>query len=213
MKTVEPLKDTIVIPVIEEELFVGKKEYDAGGVRVTTHVEALPVERTVNIRTERVDVERRAVDRPITEKEEAYRDRAFDLPSYTEEPFITKRARVVEEIRIHKDTTERVERVHDTLRHTDVELSEIPGEPRFDKAFYLAHFQRHYEPLRYSFEWIAPAYRFGEDLGRRMPNVEWTAVEIKAKPLWEEKNPGTWERFCEAIRAGWARLNEKVEKL
>src|SRR5688572_10328409 len=33
----------IVIPVIEEELRVGKREFDAGGVRVSTHVSARPV--------------------------------------------------------------------------------------------------------------------------------------------------------------------------
>ena len=57
-----------MIPVIEEELQVGKREVDAGGVRITTHVSALPVEKAVTIREERVNIERRIVDRALDDE-------------------------------------------------------------------------------------------------------------------------------------------------
>lgn len=204
----------IVIPVVDEELRVGKREYDAGGVRVTTHVSARPVDQTITVREERVNVQRRVVDRPIDEGDEAYRDRAFDLTSFTEEPLVTKRAHVVEEIRIHKDSTERVERIQDTLRHTDVRVSELAGEQlpgkvgqqqRFDKGFYTDHYNKTYAGQNYSFEYVEPAYRFGEGMRYDFAERDWDSAELKARPLWEKKHPGTWEKFREAIRAGWHR--------
>jgi uncharacterized protein (TIGR02271 family) len=123
----------IVIPVIQEELSVGKREVEVGGVRVATHVTARPVAKSVTIVEEDIKIERRVVDRPITEADEAFRDRSLEVRASAEEPTITKRAHVVEEIRIHKDRTERVETVNDTLRHTDVQLSEVPGERRTER--------------------------------------------------------------------------------
>ncbi len=206
-------KDTIVIPVIREEMQVGKREYDSGGIRVTTHVTAKPVEKTVMVREEHVEIRRKVVDRPLDGADEAaYRDRAFDLASYSEEPLLVKMARVVEEVHIHKDVTERTERVHDTLRHTDVQVSELAAEVAFDPATYYEHFKTNYDAKRYNFETFAPAYRFGEDLHRAGPRTEWTSVEQRAKPMWEAKNPGTWDHYRTAIRAGFDRLRAKVKR-
>jgi uncharacterized protein (TIGR02271 family) len=125
----------IVIPIVEEEMSIGKREVDAGGVRVSTHVTARPVNKTVTVIEERINVERRVVDRPIDDgRPDTFGDRSFELKATAEEPFITKRAHVVEEIRIHKDRTERVEAVDDTLRHTEVELSELPDRRRLDAS-------------------------------------------------------------------------------
>jgi len=179
-----PTED-VVIPVVREELRIGKQAIDAGGVRVTTHVPARPVEKTVTIREERVNIERRIVDRPIEDYDEVFRDRQLELKAMSEEPLIAKRAHVVEEIRVHKDTTERVEHVHDTLRHTDVELSELPSE--------------HGGQTRS----LGPAYEFGRQIRARMPGRTWLELEGQARARWEETNPGTWDRYGDAVRAGW----------
>ena len=82
---------------------------------------------------ERITVNRRVVDRPIDDGQaDTFRDRSLEIKASAEEPIITKRAHVVEEIRIHKDRTERVETVNDTLRHTEVELSELPDRRRME---------------------------------------------------------------------------------
>jgi uncharacterized protein (TIGR02271 family) len=123
----------LVIPIVEEELSVGKREIDAGGVRVATHVTARPVAKSVTVIEERINVERRVVDHPIDDgRPDTFRDRSLEIKASAEEPVITKRAHVVEEIRIHKDRTERVETVNDTLRHTEVELSELPDRRRLE---------------------------------------------------------------------------------
>jgi stress response protein YsnF len=52
-----------VIPVYEEELKVGKRTVEQGHVRVRVYTVERPVEEGVNLREERVAVERRPVDR------------------------------------------------------------------------------------------------------------------------------------------------------
>lgn len=195
--------DELVIPIIEEELRVGTREVERGGVRIATHVNAVPVEKTVTIRDERVTIERRVVDRPIDPKDEAFRDRMIDLEAMSEEPVITKRVHVVEEIRIHKERTERTERIDDTLRHTEVEISNLPGTRVFDAAPYEDHFRQRYG-ANHDFKKFAPAYEFGERTFRANGG-EWTNAEAFARGTWEKQNPGTWDRYGDAVRAGWMR--------
>ncbi len=193
----------IVVPVIREDLQVGTREIDAGGVRIASHVREVPVEQTVTIREEKVTVERRIIDRPINETDEAFRDRTFDLKAFAEEPLVTKRARVVEEIRIHKDRDEKMAKVNDTLRHTDVKIVELPSARAFDVSRYRDHFAKTYAG-RYELETVAPAYEFGERLSRSGAS-DFAAIEGSAKTAWERSNPGTWERFRDAIVTGWKR--------
>jgi len=117
----------LVIPIVQEELEIGKRVVESGGVRVSTRVRSVPVEKTVTIREERVTVERRVIDRPLGERDRAFEERAYELKASAEEPFITKRAHIVEEIRVHKDASEHEEKIQDRLRRTDVDVTEIPG--------------------------------------------------------------------------------------
>lgn len=197
--------EDIVVPVIREELHVGTREVDAGGVRVSSHVREIPVEQTITVREERVTIERRVIDRPIGDGDEAFRERSFDLKESHEEPVVTKRAHVVEEIRIHKDRNERVQTVNDTLRHTDVQLRDLPGERAFDASAYREHFAKAYGNGS-KLETFAPAYEFGERLSRRNPASEWKTLEGEARSAWEQRNPGTWDKFKDAVFAGWQRL-------
>src|SRR5215207_6547886 len=112
------------IPVIEEELRVGKREVEGGGVRVRTRVVERPVEEAVRLREERVHVERRPVNRPVSEADlNAFREGTFELRERSEEAVVDKTARVVEEVAINKEVGERRE----TVRKTDVDVDENIG--------------------------------------------------------------------------------------
>jgi len=116
------------IPVIEEELRVGKREVEGGGVRVRTRVVERPVEEAVRLREERVNVERRPVNRPVSEADlNAFREGTFELRERSEEAVVDKTARVVEEVAINKEVGERTETVRDTVRSTDVDVEETAG--------------------------------------------------------------------------------------
>lgn len=119
------------IPVVREELRVGKREVEGGGARVTTEVTERPVEEQVTLRDETVNVERRPVDRPADASTiDAFKEGTFEVREREEQAVVEKQARVVEEVVINKEAQERTETVRDTARHTHVNVEEIPGETR-----------------------------------------------------------------------------------
>jgi uncharacterized protein (TIGR02271 family) len=114
-----------VIPIIEEELQVGKREVEGGGVRVQTHVTEKPVQEQVTLREEHVKVERHPVNREVTDSDLAnFKEGEINITTRAEEAVVSKQARVVEEVEIGKQVTERQETVGDTVRRTDVEVDE-----------------------------------------------------------------------------------------
>jgi uncharacterized protein (TIGR02271 family) len=119
------------IPVIEENLRVGKREVEGGGVRIRTRVVERPVEEAVRLREERVNVERRPVNRPVSEADlSAFREGQFELRERSEEAVVAKEARVVEEVAVNKEVGERTETVRDTVRSTDVDVEETGTKAR-----------------------------------------------------------------------------------
>ena len=120
------------IPVVEEELRVGKQQVSRGGVRVHSRVTERPVREQVSLKDEHVHVERRPVDRPLTAADEAgaFRERSVEATETAERAVVGKEARVVEEVLVKKDTDRRVETVTDTVRRTDVDVEKIPGETK-----------------------------------------------------------------------------------
>ncbi len=112
-----------VIPIVEEQLVVGKRDVERGGVRVRSYVTETPVSEQIRLRNEQVNVERRAVDQPLSAAEgDAFRERTIDMTATGEEAVVGKTARVVEEVVVSKTADERTETVSDTVRRTDVEI-------------------------------------------------------------------------------------------
>ena len=118
-----------VIPVVEEQLVVGKRQVDRGGVRVRAYTVETPVQENVSLRQERVDVERRAVNAPAADAATLFQERDLELVETSEEVVIAKETRIVEELSVHKDAGQRVETVNDTVRHTEVEVDQVSPDP------------------------------------------------------------------------------------
>ncbi len=111
------------IKVMEERLRVGKREVAGGAVRVRSYIVERPVEENVRLHQERVDVERRPVDRPATAADfGAFQERTIEAQATSEEAVVSKEARVVEEIGLNKQESDRTETVRDTVRKTEVEV-------------------------------------------------------------------------------------------
>ncbi|MGI4789788.1 MAG: YsnF/AvaK domain-containing protein [Janthinobacterium lividum] len=119
----------VVVPIVEEELEIGKRQVQSGGARIRTDVIETPVEQSVNLREEHVTVDRHAVDRPVTDTDAAFKEQSYEVTETAEVPIISKTARVVEEVVIGKTATDRVETVHDTVRRTDVDVEELDNTP------------------------------------------------------------------------------------
>lgn len=121
------LQGETAIPVVEEELVVGKRQVDQGGVRVYRRVVEIPVEQSVSLREEHVVMERRPVNRAVTDSDAAFGSRTVELTETAEEVVLSKNARVVEEVLVGKTANDHVETVHDTVRRTEVEIEQLPA--------------------------------------------------------------------------------------
>lgn len=113
------------IQVVEERLVVGKRAVEGGRVRVRSYVIETPVEENVTLHQERVTVERNTVDRAATPADlAAFQERTIEARGTNEEAVVSKETRIVEEIGVRKEATDRVETVRDTVRKTQVEVED-----------------------------------------------------------------------------------------
>ena len=114
--------------MVQERLRVGKREVAQGAVRVRSYVVERPVEEQVRLRQERVNVDRQPVDRPVGAGAEPFKEQTIQARATSEEPVVSKEARVVEEVGVHKQASERTETVRDTVRETKVEVDDRPRQ-------------------------------------------------------------------------------------
>jgi stress response protein YsnF len=116
--------------VVEEDMKVGKRTVQQGGVRVRRHATERPVEEQVSLHDERADITRKKVDRAATdaEMESAFKDKSVELRETTEEPVVSKTARVVEEVNVGKKASDRKETVKGTVRRSDVDVEKIGAD-------------------------------------------------------------------------------------
>ena len=114
------------LQVVEEQLVVGKRETERGGVRVRSYVTERPVHEQIALRKERVHVERRPVDRAAgTVGDDAFAERTIEVTETSEEAVVGKQARVVEEVVVSKDVDTVTEDVEGTVRRKDVEVEQL----------------------------------------------------------------------------------------
>jgi uncharacterized protein (TIGR02271 family) len=118
------------IPVVQERLRVGKREVNRGSVRVRSYVVEEPIQEQVNLREERVDVERRPVAQRLRPgaADDLLQDRTVEMTESAEEAVVSKDAEVTEEVVVRKFEGERTEGVSDTLRRTEVEVEDTRDE-------------------------------------------------------------------------------------
>jgi uncharacterized protein (TIGR02271 family) len=112
-----------VIPLAEEQMEVGKRTVDRGTTRIRRYVVERPVEEQVTLRGERVTIERRRPIETAAAPGTAFEERVVEVRETEEVPVVAKTARVVEEVAIRKEETERTETVRDTVRREEVEVT------------------------------------------------------------------------------------------
>lgn len=189
------------IPILREELRVGKREVERGGVQVSVHVKETPVSEKINLREEHIEVERHLMDRAPRSTETFFRDgEQFQFDEYAEEPYVTKDVRVVEEVVVHKRVSGHEETISDTLRATEVDIEK-------NRGLFHDDYKRHFSSQNISggrFEEHLPAYELGHSL-RGQRGARWEDIESSARERWEAKRPGTWQHFKDSVRYAWQR--------
>lgn len=131
----ESRREGTTIPRMEEHLEVGKRMQERGAVRVRSRIVEKPVEEHVRLREEHVRVERQPVNRPVSDSERnQLQGRDIELTERAEVPVVNKEARVVEEVRVSKEVTERDQTIRDTVRHTEVDVDKLDPNQRRDSS-------------------------------------------------------------------------------
>ncbi|MDN4053918.1 YsnF/AvaK domain-containing protein [Massilia sp. YIM B02763] len=200
------------IPVVQEELKVGKRDVQRGGVRVYSRLVETPVDESVSLREEHVNVQRRPVDQPIsTSDAAAFKEQSIELRENAEEAVVQKSARVVEEVVVGKDVSQRQENIHDTLRHTEVQVESLGDDSSFRNDW-----NSNYASLGGTYDDYAPAYRYGSESRSKYSGRNWDDVESDLRTDWDSRygtsgGPSTWEKFKAAVRHGWDKITPDMD--
>ena len=204
-------RERVEIPIVEEDVRVGKREVERGGVRARTFVRERPVDERVNLRDESVEVHREPANRPVTGADaDAFRERSVEMHETDEEAVVSKEARVVEDVVIEKQARDRTETVHDNVRRTEVEIEQLDDDiadedfSRYERTF-RGHFQDSDISNRYAYDDVMPAYRFGYSLADNESNRNrrWEEIEPEARRRWEARNRGSWDDVRDSVRHSW----------
>jgi len=114
--------DDIRVDLHEEEMSASVREVDRGAVQIQKEVVAEEQTLEVPVTEERVNVQRRTVDRPVSAGDDAFKEGTIEVPVYGEEVDVQKQARVVEELEIDKEAVQATERVTGTVRREEVNV-------------------------------------------------------------------------------------------
>ena len=170
------------LEVVEEELQVGKRTVERGGVRVKRVISEREVEAEVTLRDETIHVDRQKVDRAPSNADDLFTEKTLEFTETDEEPIIAKEARVIEEVVVGKEVENRTQTVKDTVRRADVEIEKLGSD--------------YGESLASN-----PEYH----------GQEWHEVEGKARTDWESnhQDKGTWDEAQSSIKNAWDKLRGK----
>ena len=135
----------------------------------------------------------------------------MELRETSEEAVVNKSARVVEEVVVGKETTQRTENINDTVRRTDVDVEQLsPSGSQgtagaFDDTEYRNHWKNNFGSSGERYEDYASAYTYGSSAASsdRYRNTQWEDMEPQLRSDWESTHPGAnWDKVKDAVRYG-----------
>src|SRR5215471_4308368 len=114
-----------VLRLAEEQMNVGKRIFETGTTRIRRFVTERPVEQQVNLHEEHAKVVRKAITDPNYIADIDWSDKEYSVTETAERPFVNKTARVVEEIAVGREGSDRTETVRDTVRRQQAEIEKL----------------------------------------------------------------------------------------
>jgi hypothetical protein len=153
-------------------------------------------------------VERRPANRPVEGGDlSRLRNQTIEVTETVEEPVVTKRAVVREEVVVGKETTERTETVRDNVRRTEVRVDPIAGSTAAEtEADRRTADQTAAEPG------VGPAYAYGSRIAGepRFSGRSWKDSENDIRVEYLRNNPTSrWDEVKTDIRRGWDKVTGK----
>ena len=207
--------------VVEEDIRVGKRTVEKGGVRVEKHVTTTPVREEVKLKEERAVVHREKVNRPANpnEVDAAFKEATYEIREYKQEAVVEKSARVVEEVSLGKVVEEDVQVITDELRRIDVDIKRIDtADANMRYETMRPAYEKHYKST-YSdgpgFDRYERAYRFGHAYATepRTSKYSYNSLEPRMKEDWNSRyddEDSAWENVKDAVSHAWTSVRNKV---
>jgi uncharacterized protein (TIGR02271 family) len=111
------------LTLIEERLKVGKRSAQVGEVIARKRVEEVPVEENITLRKEHVEIERRPVNKPLTEGKFGEGEKEIRMSIMAEEAVVEKVPYVKEEVILHKEIETENKVIRDKVREEELEFA------------------------------------------------------------------------------------------
>jgi uncharacterized protein (TIGR02271 family) len=199
----------------EETMTVGKREVDAGGVRLRKVVRTETVNRPVELQREEVVVERVPASGDTATGTE-FEEQEVYMPLRREEAVVDKETRVREEVRADKRTETERQNVSGTVRKEDVEIERQGGGSPW--SAHESYWRQNYASAPYydagrSFDDYQGAYRTGVEGYSRHQGKSFDQVENELRNDYERHRGSsslTWEKAKAAARAAWDRVERAL---
>ena len=115
-----------VLRLAEEQIDIGKQQVATGKSRIRRFVTEQPVEQQITLHEEHYEVSRREVNDPQLAKDIDWNDRTIEVIETSEQPVVTKTARITEEVVIRRRGSDHVETIRDTVRRQQLEVERVP---------------------------------------------------------------------------------------
>ena len=199
----------------EESVSVGKREVDAGGVRLRKVVRTETVNQPVELQREELVVERvPASGQPASGSQ--FKEQQIYMPLRREEAVVSKQAHVREEVRLGKRTETEQQNISTTVRKEDVEVDRGQSASPWDR--HETYWRQNYASAPYvekgrSFDDYQGAYRTGVEGYSRYRGRTFDQVENDLRTDYE-RNRGrsslAWEKVKAAARAAWDRVERAL---
>lgn len=128
------------IPGMGHEYRTGNTTEGSSDLNTRNQYAEQPREESAQFREENVRREQNPMDSVASEKDlQSFREGTIELSERKEIPVVNKEARIVEEIRLQKETNVRDETIHENLRETRVDIDKMEGDElrnrnRFDST-------------------------------------------------------------------------------
>jgi uncharacterized protein (TIGR02271 family) len=120
-------QEEATIPLTEEQIKVGKRQVEVGGVRLRKIVRTETVNQPIQVQREEIAIERVPAGQATQRGEGAFQQENIYIPLRREEPVIAKEQRVREEVRVRKNVQTEQQNVSEQVRKEDIEV-ENEGE-------------------------------------------------------------------------------------
>jgi uncharacterized protein (TIGR02271 family) len=115
-------QESATVKLHEEQLKVGKRQVEAGGIRLRKIVRTETVNQPVELQREEIVVERVPATEQSGSQQAGFEQEEIYIPLRREEPVVEKQTRVREEVRVSKKAQSERQTVSGQVRREDVEV-------------------------------------------------------------------------------------------